>query len=247
MTPEKRQNIVNGLVRLNKHLADLGYASRRKAEEYILEGKVRVNGKTVTELGTKIDPSRDKVEIHGLETKKSNTGNFVYYKINKPFGYECSMKPMPGSRSIYEFFADIPERVFSVGRLDKDSEGLILMTNDGRVVYKLTHPKFEKEKEYEVTVDRNIEDDDLKQMANGVVILGKKTSPCKVDRVSKRKFNIVLKEGMNRQIRRMCRKLNYRVHKLKRLRVGEIVLSDLRAGYPTKLNKKEMDYLLSLL
>lgn len=224
----------------------MGYCSRRKADEYIGSGKVRVNKQTVTEMGHKVDPTKDEVEVMGLEAKKSNVDNYVYFKMNKPFGYECTVKAEEGSKTVYDLIK-VRERVFTVGRLDKESEGLLLFTNDGRLVYQLTHPKFEKEKEYEVTVDRNITDGHLKIMANGVDILGKTTAPAKVVRVSQRKFNIVLKEGMNRQIRRMCRKVGYRVHRLRRLRIGEIKLGNLEQGVLYPLNKKEMAFISRVL
>jgi 23S rRNA pseudouridine2605 synthase/23S rRNA pseudouridine2604 synthase len=231
-------------VRLNKYLADKGIASRRKADELIASGLVKLNGVLVTEMGTKVNPDTDKIEIDSkiLDNDKKK---HVYLKVNKPYGYECTKKPPRGVPSVYDL---LPEsyNVFSIGRLDKDSEGLLLLTNDGRLAYKLTHPKFEKEKEYEVTVDKNISDDELKRLGSGVVILDKKTAPCEVTRVSQRKFIIVLQEGMNRQIRRMCRKVGFRVHKLKRFRVGEIHLDGLQSGKFALLTGKELSFVVKL-
>jgi 23S rRNA pseudouridine2605 synthase/23S rRNA pseudouridine2604 synthase len=234
----------NSTIRLNKYLADKGIASRRKADELIAKGLVKLNGVTVTELGTKVNPATDKIEINDqilLNEQKKH----LYIKMNKPYGYECTKKPERGVPSIYDL---MPEsyNVFSIGRLDKDSEGLLLLTNDGRLAYKLTHPKFEKEKEYEVTVDRQISDADLKRLADGILILGKQTSPTTVERISQRKFMIILKEGMNRQIRRMCRKVGYRVHKLKRLRVGIIELDGLQSGKFSLLTGKELSFVVKL-
>lgn len=233
------------MIRINKYLADKGIASRRKADELILKGLVKLNGKVVSELGTKVDPEVDKIELDN-KLLKSEQKKLVYIKLNKPYGYECSKKPPQGVNSVYEL---MPEsfNVFTIGRLDKDSEGLLLLTNDGRLAYKLTHPKFEKEKEYEVTVDKNITDSHLRMLAEGVKILGRKTAKAKVERVSQRKFLITITEGMNRQIRRMCRKIGYRVHKLKRIRVGEISLGSLDSGNFLNLSNQEVAFVNKIL
>lgn len=233
------------LIRINKYLADKGIASRRKADELVSKGLVKLNGQVVTELGTKVDPEVDKIELDN-KLLKSEQKKLVYIKLNKPYGYECSKNPPKGVSSVYEL---MPEsfNVFTIGRLDKDSEGLLLLTNDGRLAYKLTHPKFEKEKEYEVTVDRNITDSHLRMLAEGVKILGRKTAKAKVERVSQRKFLITITEGMNRQIRRMCRKIGYRVHKLKRIRVGEISLGSLPQGKFLNLSDKEQSFVNTIL
>jgi 23S rRNA pseudouridine2605 synthase len=231
-------------VRLNKYLADKGLASRRKADELIKLGLVKVNGVKITELGVKVNPDKDKIELDS-QILKNDAKKLVYLKMNKPYGYECTKKPPKGVPSVYDL---LPEsfNVVSIGRLDKDSEGLLMLTNDGRLAYKLTHPKFEKEKEYEVTVDKNITDADLKRLADGVVILDKKTAKTTAERVSQRKFILVLKEGMNRQIRRMCRKVGYRVHKLKRLRVGEVVLGSLQSGQYVHITGPELSFVVKL-
>jgi pseudouridine synthase len=234
----------NNLVRLNKYLADQGIASRRKADELIAKGLVKVNGKTVTELGVKVDTTVDKVEVDSKQLKNEEK-KLVYIKLNKPYGYECSKNPPAGVASAYSLMPD-SFNVFSIGRLDKDSEGLLLFTNDGRLAYKLTHPKFEKEKEYEVTVDKNISDKHLKMLTEGVKVLGVKTAKAKVERISQRKFLITITEGMNRQIRRMCRKVGYRVHKLKRLRVGEVVLGSLQSGQFVNLSGEELKFVTQI-
>lgn len=232
------------LVRLNKYLADKGIASRRKADELIAKGLVSVNGAVIKELGTKVDPTKDKIVLDDM-VLRNESKKLVYIKINKPYGYECTKKPPKGVPSVYDL---MPEsyNVVSIGRLDKDSEGLLLLTNDGRLAYKLTHPKFEKEKEYEVTVDKNISDAEIKRLADGIVILGKKTSKTVAERISQRKFMLVLKEGMNRQIRRMCRKIGYRVHKLKRVRVDEVVLGSLQSGQFVHLTSSELSFVVKL-
>lgn len=229
-------------IRLQKYMADQGIASRRKSEEFIAAGMVKVNGKVVTEMGVKIDPEVDQVEVDGQKLEEHNE-QLVYIKLNKPKGYECSTT---GPDSVLNLI-DVPERIFYVGRLDKDSEGLLLFTNDGQLTYKLTHPKFKKSKLYEVTVDKPISDDTLNRMARGVKLLNKKTAVAEIDRISNRKFLIKITEGMNRQIRRMCRTVEYRVHKLKRLAVGEIELGNLELGDWAYLDEQEMDYIKTVL
>jgi pseudouridine synthase len=231
-------------IRLNKYLADKGIASRRKSDELIAKGLVKVNDKVITELGTKVDPEKDTIVLND-EILKNENKKLVYIKLYKPYGYECTKKPPKGVPSVYDLMPESYD-VVSVGRLDKDSEGLLLLTNDGRLSYKLTHPKFEKEKEYEVTVDKNITEMDLNRLADGMVILGRKTSKTVSERISQRKFMIILKEGMNRQIRRMCRKIGYRVHKLKRLRVEEIELGSMVPGQFVHLTGPELSFVVKL-
>lgn len=230
-----------GLIRLNKYLAEQGVASRRKCDEFIAAGMVKINGEVVREMGVKVDPERDKVEVDGEELAAFEE-ELVYIKLNKPKGYECSTN---GDQTVYDL-VDCGKRVFTVGRLDKESEGLILLTNDGQLTYKLTHPSFEKEKEYEVTVDKFMPDVVLEKLGSGVTIMGRKTSEAGLERVSGRKFRIILTEGMNRQIRRMCRKVGFRVHRLVRVRIGEILLGELEQGKWEYLSEKEMEYVRGL-
>jgi len=241
---DKQQNPLR-LVRLQKYMADQGIASRRKSEEFIAQGMVKVNGETVTEMGVKVDPEVDKVEVNNAELNKVRK-TFVYIKINKPVGYECTTNPPEGSRSILEL-VEHRERLFTVGRLDKASEGLILLTNDGALTNKLTHPKYSKEKEYEVTAARPIYDDELDRLSTEFVMLDRRTRPAEIQRLSQRKFSIILKEGMNRQIRRMCRKLELRIHKLKRVRIGRIYLDDLEPGEWKTLKGDELKYIYEIL
>ena len=226
-------------IRLQKFLSAAGICSRRKGEEYIKDGRVSVNGQTVTELGTKVDPEKDLVAVDGKPVKSAE--NLVYIALNKPEGFvsTCSQ----GDEKIVLDLVDIPERVYPVGRLDKDSKGLLLLTNDGRLHHKLSHPSFDHEKEYEVTVQNSISDSALLKMAKGMPILGTRTRPAEVKRISARRFRIVLKEGRNRQIRRMVRKVGNRVVTLKRLRVANIRLGNLAEGrwrYLTAQEKKEL-------
>lgn len=233
------------LKRLNKYIQEKGIASRRKADELIAGGFVKVNGKVVTEMGVKVDASKDTVEVNKshLEKIKKKT---VYLKMNKPIGLECAVKEHARG-TIYELLRKFPKGVVSVGRLDKMSEGLLICTNDGRLTYKLTHPKFEKEKEYEVTTAHPIRPVDILNLSRGVEIQGYKTKPAEVVKVSSRKFRITLREGRNRQIRRMCRNLGIKIHKLKRVRVGEIDISDLEIGEVKYLNPLELQYIEKVL
>jgi len=223
------------LLRLQKYLSVAGVCSRRKGEELIVAGKVSVNGETIVELGTKIDPDQDQVEVDGKAIKPSNT--LVYIALNKPKDYVTSCSH-PGEKIVLDL-VDIPQRIYPVGRLDKDSSGLLLLTNDGRLHHKLTHPSFDHEKEYDVTVVKPITDGALRKMAAGLPMMGTKTRPARVQRISARRFRIVLQEGKNRQLRRMVRKVGNQVTKLKRIRVAGIKLGRLPLGKWRYLTEKE--------
>jgi pseudouridine synthase len=229
------------LVRLQKFLSSAGYCSRRQGEVYIQEGKVRVNGRVITELGTKVDSDKDRIDINGqLLTVKQTP---VYIALNKPRSYvtTCNQK----NEKIVVDLVDIPERVYPVGRLDKDSTGLLLMTNDGNLHHHLLHPSFDHEKEYIVTVAAPISESALAKMEKGMTILGDKTRPAIVKRISSNRFLIQLKEGKNRQIRRMVKKTGNRVTALKRVRVANIELGDLPEGAWRHLTEKEIQQLLT--
>jgi len=228
------------LVRLQKFLSSAGYCSRRQGEVYIREGKVRVNGQIITELGTKVDPEKDRIDINGqLLTAKQTP---VYIALNKPRSYvtTCNQK----NEKIVVDLVNIPERIYPVGRLDKDSTGLLLMTNDGNLHHHLLHPSFDHEKEYVVTVANPIPDSALAKLERGVIILGSKTRPTRVKRLSGKRFLIQLKEGRNRQIRRMVKKTGNRVTALKRVRVANIELGDLPEGAWRHLTPEEIEQLL---
>ncbi len=229
------------LVRLQKFLSSAGFCSRRRGEMYIREGHVRVNGQVVTELGTKIDPDTDRVEVDNQVLTRQQ--HHVYIALNKPRTYvtTCSQK----NRKVVIDLVDIPERIYPVGRLDKDSTGLLLLTNDGNLHHHLLHPSFDHEKEYDVQVSAPISDEDLKRLASGVTILGAKTRRAGIKRVSQKRFRIRLKEGKNRQIRRMVKKVGNRVTALKRIRVANITLGNLPEGAWRYLTRKEIKSLLS--
>lgn len=213
-------------VRLQKYLSQAGVCSRRKGEAYIRQGRVKVNGEVISVLGTKVDPRNDHIEVDGRPVRPADQK--IYIALNKPKGYITSCRH--GGRRVVVELVDIKQRVVPVGRLDKDTTGLLLLTNDGRLHHQLSHPSFDHEKEYEVTVDRPIADNALQRLADGMPLMGTRTRPAKVKRLSGRRFRIVLQEGRNRQIRRMVRKLGYEVARLKRIRLANVYLNDLPIG-----------------
>ncbi len=228
------------MMRLQKFLSEAGICSRRKGEEYIRQGRVRVNSGIVTELGTKVDPEKDRVEFDG-KVIALNSGP-MYIVLNKPKGYVTSCRH-PGEKIVLDLI-DIPERVYPIGRLDKDSTGLLILTNDGGLHHRLSHPSFDHEKEYDVTVSNPITDGSLRNIASGLPMMGSKTRPAKIRRISSRRFRIILKEGRNRQIRRMVRKVGNRVTQLKRIRVSKVKLGRLAEGAWRNLTEKEKKELL---
>jgi len=213
-------------MRLQKFLSSAGVCSRRKGEELIVAGKVAVNGKTITELGTKIDPAQAQVEVEGQIIRPSQ--ELIYIALNKPGDYVTSCSH-PGEKVVVDL-VDLAERIYPVGRLDKDSTGLLLLTNDGRIHHRLSHPSFDHEKEYDVTVARPISDGALKKMSDGLPLMGTRTRRARVSRLSARRFRIVLREGKNRQIRRMVRKVGNEVTRLQRKRFAGIKLGNLASG-----------------
>ncbi len=221
-------------------MSSAGVCSRRKGEELIVAGKVAVNGKTIFVLGTKIDPEQDQVEVEGKVIKPSQA--LIYIALNKPVDYVTSCSH-PGEKVVVDL-VDIAERIYPVGRLDKDSTGLLLLTNDGRIHHRLSHPSFDHEKEYDVTVARPISDGALKKMRDGLPLMGTRTRPARISRLSARRFRIVLQEGKNRQIRRMVRKVGNEVTRLQRKRFAGIKLGNLAPGKWRYLTAKEKELLL---
>ncbi len=229
----------NGLMRLQKFLAKAGVCSRRAAEKLMVEGRIQVNGDTVTTLGTQVDPITDKVVCDGKPVCLSRNKEFVYIAVNKPKGVVTSCAKKHNDRIILEL-VQIPERIFPVGRLDKDSQGLVLLTNDGDLHNKLSHPSHNHEKEYRVTTGHPVKDADLNAMAQGMVIQGQKTRKARVRRISENMFSIVLKQGLNRQIRRMVGKTGNRVETLVRIRMANVTLGDLQQGAWRYLTPREI-------
>ncbi|MEH0019998.1 MAG: pseudouridine synthase [Desulfobacter sp.] len=226
-------------MRLQKFLAHAGVCSRRKAEEHILAGRVRVNGEVVTALGTQIVPDKDRVVFDNQKVALPDTGQaFTYIAVNKPKGVvtTCSQK---NARIILDL-VPVKTRIYPVGRLDKDSIGLVLLTDDGELHNRLSHPSHDHEKEYLVTTVHPIRDKALKAMADGMVIEGQKTRRARVNRVSKNGFKIILKQGRNRQIRKMVGKTGNKVDMLKRIRMANINLGGLKEGKWRYLTDKEV-------
>lgn len=228
------------IMRLQKFLSAAGFCSRRQGEAYIRQGVVTVNDQTVTELGTKVDPERDMVAVEGQPVRFQEKP--VYILLNKPKGYVTSCEH-PGERIVLDLVS-VPQRIFPVGRLDKDSRGLLLLTNDGRIHHRLTHPSFDHEKEYEVTVAAPIPDGALLKMARGMPLMGTRTRPAKIRRLTARRFRIILQEGRNRQIRRMVGKVGHKVTDLKRIRLANLSLGRLAEGMWRHLSAKEVAVLL---
>ena len=225
-------------IRLHKYLADCGVASRRKAEELIAQGKVAVNGEVVTKLGTTVDPESDIAEIGGSVVRW--LGDKVYIKLNKPRGYVSSCRSQRGEKTILDLVKELPVRLFPVGRLDKDSEGLMLLTNDGELANSLMHPKYEHEKEYEVNVQFPMSNVQLRNLSSGIFLAGKIKLPARVQRVDEKNFRIILKEGKKRQIRKMVEAVGGRVVRLKRIRIGHIHLGSLAPGKFAYLSPDEV-------
>jgi len=228
--------------RINKYLSEVGYCSRRAADKLIEEGKVTING-IVPEMGTKIVQG-DEVRVNGKLISES-IEKPVYIAFNKPVGVVCTTDTKVERNNIVEYI-NYPKRIFPIGRLDKASEGLIFMTNDGDIVNKILRARNNHEKEYIVTVDRPISPDFLKRMSKGIPILETVTRECEVEQVSKFSFRIILTQGLNRQIRRMCEYLNYEVVKLKRVRIMNIKL-DTEIGQWRYLTDEEMTGLNELI
>lgn len=227
-------------MRLNKFISESGKTSRRGADKLIEEGRVKINGKKA-KIGDQVNPG-DKVLVDGaLIEEVASPQSFVYIALNKPVGITSTTeKNVKGN--IVDFM-NYPTRIFHIGRLDKDSEGLILMTDDGDIVNEILRSENKHEKEYIVSVDRPINDEFVQKMSAGVKILGTKTLPCKVTQLSSNEFNIILMQGLNRQIRRMCETLGYNVTSLKRLRIMNIELGRLPVGEWRYLTGKEQDEL----
>lgn len=224
-----------GLVRLNKYLSEVGYCSRREADRLIDAGRVTVNGE-IPEMGTKVS-HEDNIAVDGekIENKKDA---FVYLALNKPIGIVCTTDTRVEKDNIIDF-VNYPKRIFPIGRLDKPSEGLILLTDDGDIVNKILRASNNHEKEYIVTVDKPISQTFITRMSNGVPILDTVTKKCKVEKLSKYTFRIILTQGLNRQIRRMCEYLDYEVTKLKRVRIMNIKL-DVPLGEYRELTSEEL-------
>lgn len=229
--------------RLQKYIARCGIASRRKAEELIREGLVKVNGLVVRELGVKIDPQKDLVEVNNKEIYERDEP--IYIKLFKPEGYVTTVKDQFNRKTVLDLI-DIKERIYPIGRLDYNTSGLLLLTNDGDLANKLMHPKYHIYKTYEALVEGSISQESLNKLKTGIQIDDYKTAPAKVKVLSKThqsRVQISIYEGKNRQVRKMFASLGHPVIKLKRISFGQINLGDLEAGQWKYLTGNEIDFL----
>lgn len=234
-------------IRIQKILADRGIASRRKAEELIEQGKVRVNGRVVS-IGEKADPQRDKITVSGR--KIAVKPDKIYIMVNKPRGYVTTMSDELDRKCVAQLVSAVGKRVFPVGRLDKDSEGLLLMTNDGEFANAITHPSKHVAKTYRVTIRGRATEDQLASLETGIMLDGRMTAPAEVRTHSlaedRSTLEINLYEGRNRQIRRMCEELGLEVIRLKRIAIGKIKLGGLKYGDWRELNEDELKSIKTL-
>jgi len=231
-------------VRLQKYLADCGITSRRKAEELILQGKVKVNGKIITELGTKITLNQDKVEFENKEIKPQN--DYVYILLNKPIGYVTTVKDQFNRDSVLDL-VKINKRLVPVGRLDMYTSGALILTNDGDFVYQVTHPKHEIDKTYTVTIKGIVQKEEVEQLRKGVKIEDYITKPAKVkilktdEEKGQSRLEITIHEGKNRQVRKMCESIGHKVFALHRSKIAGIGVKDLPLGKWRYLTKAEVE------
>ncbi len=228
-------------MRINKYLSDRGICSRREADRLVDEGRILINGHRA-QMGERI-LSQDTVVVDGKTVSGETTGKKVIIAYNKPRGIVCTSEKREKHNIIKAI--GYPVRIYPIGRLDKDSNGLILLTNDGSVVNRLMRARYHHEKEYEVMVDKPFNDAFLKGMGDGVPILDTVTRPCKIRKTGEKSFNIILTQGLNRQIRRMCEYFGYKVITLKRVRILNIELGDLKEGSYRELSDTEIQSLLS--
>ena len=233
--------------RLQKYMASCGVASRRKCEEIILEGKIKVNGVLVNEVGTKVNPLEDIVEFNGKIISKEE--NKVYIMLNKPEGYISSVKDEKGRDTILDI-VKVKERVYPIGRLDYDSSGLLLLTNDGEIYNKIIHPSVEIVKKYIAVVNGEITDNDIRKFEVGIDIGDYITAPAELKIISYDRdistIEIGIHEGKNRQIRKMCAVINHEVLSLKRISMGQLKLGYLKRGEYRNLDREEISYITNL-
>jgi len=235
--------------RLQKLLSTAGVASRRASEELILQGRVSVNGEYIRTLGSKADPTKDEIKVDGRRLRFDQRQRYIL--LNKPKGYVTTRKDPEGRKTVMDLLTAIKEYVYPVGRLDYDSEGLLLLTSDGDLAARLMHPRHQVERVYDAIVVGEPDEETLDQLRSGVILEGARTAPAEVrhggvigrGRNATSKLTITLREGKNRQVRRMCAAVGHTVRKLIRIRMGPIRLGDLRPGYWRELTPAEVDKL----
>ena len=232
-------------MRLQKFLSMSGIASRRKSEEIIKSGLIKVNDKIIYELGTKINPEHD---IIFYKNKKITAENYIYVMLNKPVGYVTTVHDELNRKTVLDLI-DVPQKIFPIGRLDLNTSGLLLLTNDGNLTYKLTHPKHNINKIYLAKLTGELKSHEIKKFCNGLMIENKKTAPAEIKIIRQEKnfclAKIKIHEGRKRQIRKMCEKINHPVISLKRIAIGNLKL-DIKSGTYRFLSQKEINYLKSI-
>jgi len=239
------RNAMEGYVRLQKYMADCGIASRRKCEEYIINGKVKVNGIVVDELGVKINPKKD-IVLYNNQQIKNNKNEFIYVLLNKPIGYVTTVKDQFNRPTLLDLVKIKDVRLVPVGRLDMYTSGAIILTNDGEFVYKVTHPKFEIEKTYTVTILGKVTNEELNKLRNGVKIEDYITQNAKVkilkyDEIKNvTRLEIIIHEGKNREVRKMCNAIDKKVLALHRTKIGNLDVKSLDLGKWRYLTKDEI-------
>ncbi len=237
-------------IRIQKYLAENGIASRRKCEKYILEGKVQVNGITITQLGTKINPTKDKISFDGKEIKEESI-NKVYILLNKPIGYVTTVKDQFHRNTVLDLVNIHNIRLIPVGRLDMYTSGALILTNDGDFIYKITHPKHEIEKTYIVTVNGKVAEEEIQKLREGINIENYTTSPASVRQLAYleekniSRIEIIIHEGKNRQVRKMCEAIGKKVLALHRSKIGDLEVKSLKIGQWRYLTKSEVKDLIN--
>jgi 23S rRNA pseudouridine2605 synthase len=224
-------------VRLQKFLSQAGVASRRAAETLIVDGRVRINGKVASELGVRVDPQKDRVEVDG---KRIRSARYEWYAVHKPRGYISTRSDPEGRPTLYELVPEALQKLFYVGRLDFNSEGLVLLTNDGDVAHRLMHPSFRIDREYDVELAEDIESDALDRLRRGVELEDGFAQPETVRRKTGNRIIITMREGRNHEVRRMFKAVGHDVRRLRRTRYGPIRLNDLESGGYRPLDEKEV-------
>jgi len=229
-------------IRLQKAIADAGFCSRRTAEEWIEQGFVTVNGKKTTVLGTKVDPKRDTIVVRGKPLSRRKK-EYLYFAFHKPRNVMVTASDPEGRPTIFDYLKNIPVRIYPVGRLDFDSEGLLVLTNDGTLTHRLTHPRYKVQKTYEVKITGLLSVEAQKQLQKGVLMDGEKIQPAKIKIIKKNPNNswiqIIITEGKNRQVRHMMEAVGHEVLKLRRVAVGALQLGELKVGKYRLLSPKE--------
>lgn len=226
------------MIRLNKFLASTQIGSRRKADVLIRDGRVRVNGRLVTEMGVQVDPEKDKVRVDNY-LSVANDKN-IYLIMNKPRGYVCTHAKFEKEKSIFSLLPGKYRQLKIAGRLDKESEGLVILTNDGQAIYQITHPKFEHAKEYLVKTNRDLNEQAIAKLKNGIKLEEGLAKFDQINKIKPKEYRLVLHQGWNRQIRRMLAEVNNRAAIITRVRIGKIKIDKLKPGDYREINKSEV-------